>query len=204
MENKKSRSRRRKIVGPVARKKKFQKRQKQKLFFKRCFISLTFLAILGAVIYGLIFLIGNIFCVKEIVVEGNSLYSDTEILNSSGVHQGEALLFLNTSKSEKQLYRSFPYIDGCSVQKQFPSTVNIKIETAERTFSISRDDSYYVFSAKGKLLDKVSELPSETIELRVPEFDIDENNKINYKDEDLGKLVNEIRNEFLVNDRVDS
>jgi len=199
MEKRKSKvKRRRKILkSPATRKMSFIKRQKRKLFFKRCFISVIFLAVLGAIIYGIVTLFGSVFCIKEIVVEGNSFYSDTEIMGASGIHQGDGLLFLNTSKPEKNLYKSFPYIDNVSIKKQFPSRVNINIEVAERTFSIFKDDVYYVFSAKGKLLEKVSEIPSETIELRVNEFDIDENGKIVYRDEDLEELVADIRNEFL-------
>lgn len=199
MESKKARVRKRKVSNNTAsRKRNFKKRQKRKLFLKRCFIIIMFFAILGAIIYGLTALIGSIFCVKEIVVEGNSLYSDTEILDASGIHQGEGLLFLNTSESEKNLYKSFPYIDNVSIQKQFPSGINISIETAERTFSIWKDDVYYIFSAKGKLIEKTSEPPSETIELRVPDFEVDENGKIDYKDDELKELVTEIRNEFLI------
>ncbi|MBR2579146.1 MAG: FtsQ-type POTRA domain-containing protein [Clostridia bacterium] len=198
MENKKSKIKKRKISKrSLAGKMNFKKRQKRKLFFKRSFVVIVFLAVLGAVVYGLTALISRVFCIKEIVVEGNSLYSDTEILGVSGLHQGDGMLFLNTSKSEKQLYKSFPYIDKVTIQKQFPNKVSVNIETAERTFSVWRDDVYYVFSARGKLLEKVSELPSETIELRVPEFGIDENCKINYEDDDLEELVGEIRNEFL-------
>lgn len=198
MENKKARVKRRKTSNnPVARKIKFKKRQKRKLFFKRFFISAVFLTVLGAIIYGFVALIGSVFCVKEILIEGSSLYSDTEILEVSGISQGEGLLFLNTSEPEKKLYKSFPYIDSVSIQKQFPSKINITIETAERTFSIFRDDVYYVLSAKSKLLEKASELPPETIELRVPEFNIDENGKIIYQDKDLEELINEIRSEFL-------
>ncbi len=198
MENKKARVRRRKVSNSTAsRKRNFKRRQKRKLFLRRCFISITFLAILGAIIYGLVALIGSIFCVKEIVVEGNSLYSDTEVLEVSAIHQGDGLLFLNTSKSEKNLYKCFPYIDNVNIQKQFPSRININIETAERTFSIRKDDVYYVFSAKGKLLEKTEELPSETIELRVPDFEIDENGKIDYKDDELKELADGVRNEFL-------
>lgn len=197
MEKRKPRVRRKISRSPAARKRDFIKKQKRKLFFKRFFVVIVMLTIFGAIIYGLTALVGNMFCIKEIVIEGNSLYSDTEILGASGIHQGDGLLFLNTSKPEKNLYKSFPYIDSASINKEFPGKVSITIETAERTFSIFRDDVYYVFSAKGKLLEKVSEIPSETIELRIPEFDIDENGKIVYKDKDLEELTAQIRNEFL-------
>lgn len=181
----------------ISRKKNFRKIQKRKLFFKRCFVITFFLMILGALVYGCVVLLGQVFCIKEIIVEGNSLYSDTEILDVSGLHRGDGMLFLNTSNAENQLYKSFPYIDDVNIQKRFPDKVNIDIETAERTFSIFKDDTYYVFSAKGKLLEKTSELPSETIEIRVSGFDIDESGRISYKDEEFGEIISEIRNEFL-------
>ncbi len=197
MENKRSKVIRKKISNNILRKRNFRKKQKRKLFFKRCYIIITLLSIVGVVIYGLAVVAGNIFCVKEIFVEGNSLYSDTEILNALSIHRGEGLLFLNTSESEKNLYKFFPYIDNVIIQKQFPSKINITIETAERTFSIFKDDVYYIFSAKGKLIEKTSEPPSEVIELRVSEFEIDENGRIDYADDDVKELVTEIRNEFL-------
>ena len=146
--------------------------------------------------YGLFVLGDNIFRLNEIIVEGNTMYGDTEILNVAGLHSGEGLLFLNTSEAERKIYKEFPYIDEVSMHKQLPNKLKINISTAVRKFSIFKEDEFYVVSEKGKLLEKVGELPSETVELRGIEFEIDENEKIVYTDSEAEDILKETEKEI--------
>ena len=173
----------------------FKRRQKSKRFVNRIFIVLSFLGVLCGVIYGLALLAGSLFRLNEITIEGNTVYSDTEILDVAGFSHGQGLLFLNTSEAEKNLYEKFPYIDEVRVHKQFPSKLQIDISMATRRFSIFKDDVFYVISEKGKLMETLPELPSETIELRGIEFEIDQNRKIVYTDSDSKEMLVEIEKE---------
>ena len=180
----------------LRRKEIFKKRRKRKLFIKRLSVLIVLLGVLGGVIYGLYFLAGSIFRVNQVTIEGNTMYSDTEILNIAGIHRGDGLLFLNASEVEEKIYRSFPYIDDVSVHKQLPNKLKIEISTALRRFSIFKDNEFYVISERGKFLEKVSELPSETLELRGMEFEIDKNGKIVYVDGESEEILNEINKEI--------
>lgn len=175
---------------------KRRKNGKRKLFMKRIFIVLLFLSLIGLITYGILFCLNSVFCVREISVEGNTMYSDKEILDVSGFNTGDGMLFLNTDNAEKRLYKSFGYIDSVKIHKELPDKLKISIDTAERTFAIHKEDGYYVISANDRLIEITPELPSEIIELRGMEFEVDENGKITYTDEDLKELMLKIKKEF--------
>ena len=174
---------------------KRKRRKRNKKLVNRIFIVVIFLTVLFGLGYGLFVLGDSIFKLNEIIIEGNTMYSDTEILDTAGFTNGEGLLFLNTEAAEKKIYKSFPYVDEISIHKQLPNKLKIDISTATRQFSIFKDDAFYVVSERGKMLEVVPELPSEAIELRGMDFEIDENGKIVYVDKDLEKLLLEIEEE---------
>lgn len=176
--------------------KMLNKRGRRKVFINRLLVIIVLVGILSGIVYGLYFLMGSLFSVKEIIIDGNTMYSDTEILNVSNFKRGDALLFLNTSEAERKIYKSFPYVDDVKICKQFPNKLKIDISMAVRRFSIFKDDVFYVVSERQKLLETVSELPSETQELRGVEFEIDENGKVVCSNSDLEEVLAEITNEI--------
>ena len=183
--------------GKSRKKEMLKKTHKRKILINRLSIIIVLLGVLSGIVYGVYFLMGSLFSVKEIIVDGNTMYSDTEILNASSFKRGDALLFINTSEAEKKIYKSFPYVDDVKIHKQFPNKLKINISTAIRRFSILKDDVFYVISERKKFLETVSELPSETLELRGVEFEIDENGKVVYSNSDLEETLAEIINEVL-------
>ena len=73
------------------RKLKIKKRRKQKLIQRRLGIILAFLVTLGACVWGIALITSKVFCVKEITVEGNTLYEDREIFKPYEKHHSTAL-----------------------------------------------------------------------------------------------------------------
>lgn len=195
MEYKKNRKKRA-INSRSRRKIKFQKQKKRALFLKRFFIIFFIIALLCAAVYGVYFLLSKAFCVKEIVVEGNALYSDTEILHTAEIKQGDSLIFLDSSKSAKKIYETYPYIEKVNIYRQFPNKVKISLETAMPKTAIYKDDAFYIISENDKLLNVVSEIPSEVMEIKGLDFEIQNNTQVVYKNKDLYKLKSEIQNEF--------
>ncbi|MBR2735325.1 MAG: FtsQ-type POTRA domain-containing protein, partial [Clostridia bacterium] len=129
MRNKKSDYRRvkRGKVGNSRRIKKRRNNRKRKLFLKRVFMIVFLLSLVGLIVYGVMFALNSVFCVKEIYVEGNTMYSDKEIVDVSGFNTGDGMLFLNTDNAEKRLYKSFNYIDNVKIHKELPDKLKISI-----------------------------------------------------------------------------
>ena len=178
------------------RKFKIQKRRKRRLMQKRLGIILAFLVIVGACVWGVALIMSKVFCVKEITVEGNTLYEDREILSTIDINLGDSLMFLDTNKSEKKLYENFKYIDDSKIHKEFPDKLKIVLEMASPKTAVYKDDGFYIISEKNKLLDVVAELPSEVIEIKGLDFEVQDNTKIVYTNQEQQKIAQQIRNEF--------
>lgn len=178
------------------RKFRIQKRRKRQLMRRRLGIILAFLVTISACVYGIALVVSNVFCVKEITVEGNTLYGDREILSTIDINLGDNLMFLDTHKSEKKLYENFKYIDDSKICKEFPDKLKIILEMASPKTAVYKDDGFYIISEKNKLLDVVTELPSEVIEIKGIDFEVQDNTKIVYTNQEQQKIAQQIRNEF--------
>lgn len=178
------------------RKFRIQKRRKRRLMWRRLGIILAFLVTVGACVLGVALIVSNVFCVKEITVEGNTLYVDREILSTIDINLGDSLIFLDTSKSEKKLYENFKYIDDSKICKEFPDKLKIVLEMASPKTAVYKDDGFYIISEKNKLLDVVAELPSEVIEIKGLDFEVQDSTKIVYTNQEQQKVAQQIRNEF--------
>lgn len=146
--------------------------------------------------WGIALIVSNVFCVKEITVEGNTLYGDREILSTVDVNLGDSLIFLDTSKSEKKLYENFKYIDNSKICKEFPDKLRIVLEMASPKIAIYKDDGFYIISEKNKLLDIVAELPSEVIEIKGLDFEVQDNIKIVYTNQEQQEIAQKILSEI--------
>lgn len=178
------------------RKLKIKKRRKQRLIQRRLGIILAFLVTLGACVWGIALITSKVFCVKEITVEGNTLYEDREILSTIDINLGDSLMFLDTNKSEKKLYENFKYIDDSKIYKEFPDKLKIVLEMASPKTAVYKDDGFYIISEKSKLLDVVTELPSEVIEIKGLDFEVQDNTKIVYTNPEQQKVAQQIISEF--------
>lgn len=87
---------------------------------------------------------GFLFDITDIVVEGAYDYTSDEIIQASGITTGKNLWFLNTSKAEKRILDSFPYISFASVTRELPGTVHIAVSEGVVKAVITCETKRYV------------------------------------------------------------
>lgn len=87
---------------------------------------------------------GLLFDITDIVVEGAYDYTSDEIIQASGIIAGKNLWFLNTSKAEKRISDSFPYISFVSVTRELPGTVRIAVSEGVVKASVTCETKRYV------------------------------------------------------------
>ena len=103
------------------------------------------------------------FNVSRINVEGVTLYRYDQILNVGGVAKGENLIRTDTSIIEERLKKTLVYLDDVKVKKEYPSKIVINCTQAEKAADILCDDTYYVLSFSGKILEAKNGRPTGNI-----------------------------------------
>lgn len=176
------------------RKKAILKRKRRKLIFRRFFLVAICLSVVFLFFFGIYFSLSKFFAIKNISVQGSSIYSDSEVISAGELHTKQNLLFLNSKKVENKIYTLLPNVDEVKVSKKFPNKLIISLEDAVPTYHLKIENEYIVISAKNKFLAKFSEPPDNTVGLIGIEAEIKEDGKVEYKNSESLNLLEEILN----------
>ncbi len=169
---------------------------RRRLIFKRLSLVSLCLLVIFSVFWGICFLLSKIFSIKNISIQGDSSYSDSEIIAAGKLSVGNDMLFLNSKDVENKIYMSLPNVDEVKVSKKFPNKLVISLESAMPTYYVKAENEYLVISAKNKLLMRSSDPPAGVVGIVGLEADIKKTGKVEYKNAELEHLVEEILNLF--------
>ncbi len=121
------------------------------------------LAAVIAVLIVMILCLTLLFRINTIKVEGVTLYREDQIISVGGVEKQMNLVRTDTSKIVERLVDNLVYIDDVKVTKKYPSTIVISCTEAKKAADIEYNDSYYVLSASGKILEDKNPNPTGDI-----------------------------------------
>lgn len=111
------------------------------------------------------------FNIAAITVEGESRYTEKEIIAASKVEIGDNLFRLTPSRVERAVIKQFPYIESAAIKRVLPDGLIIKVREAKCDSVIEWQGEYCLISEKGRILETgVSLLPEG--EYRVCGFDM--------------------------------
>lgn len=107
--------------------------------------------------------------VESVTVVGNVRYTDAEILEASGIHQGDSILLLGRDKLFRRIAAACPYVEQLELTKTYPSALTLRV---------TETGAVYFTQVRGRIctLDsslRVIELTDATeglTELRLPEI----------------------------------
>ena len=123
--------------------------------FGRTFVRRLVTSIAVAVFISLVLM--AFLRVRNISVVGNSMYSQTEIQEASGISPGSALLLVNKTTAASRIRAQLPYIDEVRVGIGLPDTVKIEVVELETTFAVSADDgSFWLINSGGRLIERIT------------------------------------------------
>ena len=97
------------------------------------------------------------FRVETVTVEGTARYTTEEILSVANVEMGANMILTPGEQIAQRIYEALPYVDEVDVQKQFPTTINLKITETQAAMVLQGTASAWLLDAKGKLLEPVSD-----------------------------------------------
>ena len=154
-----------------------------------------------AIIFAFIYLLFNLetFNLENIQVEGNTKYSDEQIVQNSNLKLGENVFKQLLDSDNKKV--NLPYIANTHLNFLIPDTIVINVEERYPMY-IALDSStgkYYKIDNEGYLLEEC-ELSSKGDELLVEGFTFGENVKFGEKINEIYieklEVYNSIKNEF--------
>lgn len=92
------------------------------------------------------------FNTEQIIVEGESDYTDEQIIAASELKGDENLVRLNTSGIPKRMLDKLVTLDSVKVDKVFPHTIKITVERSVPMVNFLYDGKYYVISHIGRVM----------------------------------------------------
>ena len=142
----------------------FRLRQKQKRQAKRRTVKriskglLKRLMIMAGIVVAVILSMVIFFRVENVMVEGNSYYSQQEILQVCGVTSGDNLLTLSRSKISGSIMAPLKYVDSVKVTRQLPDTLIIRITEGKPKYAVrDTQGEWYLITAQGKVVEQITQ-----------------------------------------------
>ena len=111
---------------------------------------LSFLLICGAIAAAMILF----FKVQTVVVDGNSRYTDQEILDVTEIEVGENMFLLNKYAISGRITSQLPYVQSVQIRRGLPDTIYIQVEECTPVMAVVQGQDTWLVSRKGKLLEK--------------------------------------------------
>ncbi len=105
------------------------------------------------------------FKIKSIDVYGETRYSSKEIIKVADVQLESNLVRLDSGLISEKIEQELPYIEEVKIKKKLPTTLEFNIVAAKVAGYIASDDSYYIVSTEGKLLEKTADKPEKIAEI---------------------------------------
>lgn len=94
------------------------------------------------------------FRVGDVVVQGNHRYTTEQIIEVTGVREGDNLFALNASKISRELQNRLPYIQSVSVRRMLPDTLSITVTEGKSAAAVAQGSKWWLMDQDGKLLEE--------------------------------------------------
>lgn len=146
------------------------------------FLKMALIA--AVVVAAFIFSLSGFFTVVSIDVEGNSYYTDDEIINMAHASVGNNLIYDLPKREMTNYLEANPYIKNAKVSRSFPNTILITVEEREQAAALTYDDEYLLIDHEGIVLRRTETRPKITIVtgFKVESMDLGERIQVEEKD----------------------
>ena len=114
------------------------------------------------------------FTVDVIEVNGNTVYTSDEIIDKTGIRFGDNLLLMDKFQAIDRIQESLFFIDSVEIRRSLPNKLIINVTEVVLAVAFDcGDGNFWLADTDGRLLEKVTEVPSYSarvtgIELKNP------------------------------------
>lgn len=114
------------------------------------FAPISFLIICAALVFGM----SVFFRVSGIEVEGNNLYTEEEIIEASGIEEGDNLFFINRFTAISRIFSKLPYVEKAVINRTLPNKLVIVVSESKAIACVLAEDGTWAIDRNCKLLSK--------------------------------------------------
>jgi len=165
-----------------------KKRKKQKNNGVRGFVfsSVSFIVICAALVFGMTVF----FRVSNIEVTGANHYTQEEIIEASGIKDGDNLMFVNRASIAQKIYSKLLYIGEVNIKRKLPNTVVIEVAESGSVAVIESESGFWLIDKSCRLLEECTTTDIESyIKIKgLAAVKPEKGNVITVADEDKPKL----------------
>ncbi|MBQ1674929.1 MAG: FtsQ-type POTRA domain-containing protein [Oscillospiraceae bacterium] len=136
----------------MARRRTRRKRRNNRGRFAVLYRLLTFVVICGAIVGAL----ALFFKVEHIEVEGNTRYTQEEVIAASGLKTGDNLFLMNKYEVASRIRDELNYVESVRITRSLPSTLHIVITECRFTVAVEQEGTLWLVSGTGKIVDQVT------------------------------------------------
>ena len=116
------------------------------------FAPIAFLIICAALVFGM----SVFFRVSGIEVEGNAIYSREEIIEASGIEEGDNLFFINRFSAISRIFSKLPYVEKAVINRSLPNKLVIVVNESHAIACVAAENGTWAIDRSCKLLSKAS------------------------------------------------
>lgn len=121
------------------------------------FTSISFVVIMACLAFGMTVF----FRVSDIEIIGNVQYSPNEIIQASGILDGDNLVLMNTLQIEEKIYDELVHIGEVSVERKFPNKVCIEVSESGTVAVIQSGSGFWLIDENCRLIDECNTIDAE-------------------------------------------
>ena len=109
------------------------------------------------VIVAIIFVMSVFFRVSDILVTGNTHYTDEEIIRAIDIEEGDNLFFFDRFAAISRVFAKLPYIEEVTVIRKLPDKVTIEVTESTALAYIKLGDEKWTMDHNCKILGKAAD-----------------------------------------------
>ena len=125
----------------------------------------TFLSVLFLFFFAVIFVLSYTYCegaeISEIIIDGDEVYSDSEILSAAQLSEGVNMLTVREKQINDSVTTALPFISMVGVEYELPDTLRLKIISTTERLIIKNGSKYICIDKTGKVVSEKKKKLSE-------------------------------------------
>ena len=101
------------------------------------------------------FTVSIFFKVSSVQVTGNSYYSAQQVIDASGIQQGDNLMALSKATVSGRICQELPYVRSVQIRKNLPNEIILSVEETSVAYAVKDNAGvYWLITSEGKIIGK--------------------------------------------------
>ena len=138
------------------------KKLKRKRNFRLAIVIAAFVLVLCIILSPV--LLFAVFKVNGFSIEGETLYTEEEIIAASGIPQGKSIFFADLDEAKVNIESKLPYTNKVQLSRKLPDTIVIRLESTDRAYAVEKSEGLYALTNRDfKVLEIAGVIPEGVV-----------------------------------------